>query len=321
MSPKTIPASIATDAVKGLYSNPKHLMSKYFYDDKGSAIFRDIMNMPEYYLTDCEMEIFEEQKEHITGALMEGGQSFDLIELGSGDGLKTRVLLRSLLDSDAALTYIPVDISEEANNILTECLAQELPSLEVKALTGDFFKLDSQIRGSSEKRKVILFLGSNIGNFTDSEMNNFLDMLATVCSNGDRVIIGYDLKKPPRIIMDAYNDRQGHTRRFNLNLLVRLNRELGADFNTDNFEHHTTYNPVSGEVKSYLVSLSEQVVKFAGTGDIFKFSKWETIFMERSRKFGIEDIESLAEDNGFMVLKHFTDSREWFADSLWEKTG
>lgn len=321
MSPKTIPSAIATDAVKGLYSDPKYLMSKYFYDDKGSAIFREIMKMPEYYLTDCEMEIFKEQKEQITRALMQGGQSFDLIELGSGDGLKTRVLLRSLLGSTASLTYIPVDISEEANNLLTECLAQELPSLEVKAFTGDFFKLSSRISDSSGRRKVILFLGSNIGNFTDGEMKEFLDMLAAVCSKGDRVMIGYDLKKSPLIIMDAYNDRQGHTRRFNLNHLVRLNRELGADFNTGNFEHHTTYNPVSGEVKSYLVSLSGQVVKFAGTGDIFNFRKWETIFMERSRKFGIEDIESLAEDHGFRVLEHFTDSREWFADSLWEKTG
>ncbi len=321
MSPRTILSSIASDAVSGLYSDPKYLMSKYFYDDNGSAIFRDIMKMPEYYLTDCEMEIFEEQKEHITGAFLQGGQAFDLIELGSGDGLKTRVLLRSLLGSKAGLRYIPVDISGETNDMLVKSLARELPSLEVKALTGDFFQLSSQISGSSERRKVILFLGSNIGNFTDGEIKDFLDMLATACSRGDRVMIGYDLKKSPRIIMDAYNDRQGHTRRFNLSHLVRLNRELGADFNTGNFEHHTTYNPVRGEVKSYLVSLSEQMVKFAGTGDIFRFRKWETIFMERSRKFGIEDIESLASEHGFRVLEHFTDSREWFADSLWEKTG
>ncbi|MDZ7739527.1 MAG: L-histidine N(alpha)-methyltransferase [Bacteroidales bacterium] len=321
MSPKTILSSIAADAVKGLYSDPKYLLSKYFYDDEGSAIFRDIMKMPEYYLTDCEMEIFEEQKEHITEAFMQGGRSFDLIELGSGDGLKTRVLLRSLLDSKASLRYIPVDISGEANDMLVKSLARELPSLEVKALTGDFFRLSSQISGSSERPKVILFLGSNIGNFTDSEIRDFLDMLATALNRGDRVMIGYDLKKSPRIIMDAYNDSQGHTRRFNLNHLLRLNRELDADFNTGNFEHHSTYNPVSGEVKSYLVSSSDQVVKFGSTGDIFRFRKWESIFMERSRKFGIDDIESLAADHGFRVLKHFTDSRDWFADSLWEKTG
>lgn len=321
MSPKTIVSSIAEDTVKGLYSDPKYLMSKYFYDDKGSAIFRDIMKMPEYYLTACEMNIFEEQKEEITRALLQGGPSFDLIELGSGDGLKTRVLLRSLSDSKAGLRYIPVDISKEANDILVKSLAQELPSLEVEALTGDFFKLGSQVSGSSERRKVILFLGSNIGNFTDTEIKDFLDMLATACSRGDRVMIGCDLKKPPHVIMDAYNDRQGHTRRFNLNHLVRLNRELDANFNIDNFEHHTTYNPVSGEVKSYLVSLQDQQVKFGSTGDIFKFRKWETIFMERSRKFGIEDIESLAAGHGFRVLEHFTDSRNWFADSLWEKTG
>ena len=298
---------------------PKYLLPKYFYDEKGSAIFQDIMKMPEYYLTACEMEIFDKQNKQICHSFLQTSSSFDLIELGSGDGLKTRILLNSLVKSDPGIRYIPVDISEDANKGLISKLALEIPGLSVEPLTGDFFRLEKQISETAGKRKVILFLGSNIGNFTDTELKDFLVLLAGTCSSGDRVLTGFDLKKSPQVIMKAYNDPYGHTRRFNLNHLVRLNRELEADFNTVNFEHHTTYNPVSGEVKSYLVSLKEQTVNFGSGGHSFSFGKWEPIFMERSRKFDFETIENLADHHGFKVLNHFTDSKNWFTDSLWEK--
>lgn len=298
---------------------PKYLMPKYFYDEKGSAIFQDIMKMPEYYLTACEMEIFDRQNEHICRSFLQNSSSFDLIELGSGDGLKTSILLNYLIKSDPGIRYIPVDISEDANKGLINKLALDVPALEVEPITGDFFRLEKEISETAVKRKVILFLGSNIGNFTDTELEDFLRLLAGTCSRGDRVLTGFDLKKSPQVIIKAYNDPYGHTRKFNLNHLVRLNRELEADFNTGNFEHHTTYNPVSGEVKSYLVSLKEQTVYFGTTGHSFRFGKWESIFMERSRKFDFEVIENLAGHHGFKVVKHFTDHKNWFTDSLWEK--
>lgn len=319
MEKQTLISELANDTLCGLTSKPKYLLSKYFYDDAGSAIFQDIMNMPEYYLTDCEYEIFDTQKNQFIDEFIKDTTHFDLIELGSGDGLKTKILLNSLTGRLKNITYVPIDISRKANIDLEKSLASEIPSLKVDAQTGDFFKVMKRMNGHSALRKVILFLGSNIGNFTDDEINRFLEHLAEFTQSGDKVIIGFDLKKSPEIIMKAYNDPHGHTRRFNLNHLVRLNRELGADFNTANFEQHTEYNPQSGEVKSFLVSKKDQNVHIEALEEDFHFNKFETIFMELSRKFDLPAIEQYAARYGFRVVKHFTDKKEWFADSLWEK--
>jgi dimethylhistidine N-methyltransferase len=307
------------DAVTGLSSEPKYLLSKYFYDSRGSELFREIMNMPEYYLTGCELEIFKNQSQVIAAALANNTGKFDLVELGSGSGLKTRILLDAIIKTKTEFRYIPVDISSRANRELVESLASDFPHLSVEPLTGDFFRLKEKLNGAVTRKKVILFLGSNIGNFNDKETKDFLNLLTDICSDGDRVLIGFDLKKSPGIIIDAYSDSQGNTARFNLNLLERLNRELDADFKTDKFEHHTTYNPVDGEVRSYLVSTDQQEVTFGSTGERFHFEKWEPVFMELSRKFDSCIIESLAGDHGFKVVSNFTDSKGWFIDSLWEK--
>ncbi len=319
MEQQTLISDIAADTLKGLSANPKFLLSKYFYDDAGSSIFQDIMQMPEYYLTDCEFEIFTTHKKPITEAFNQGVQAFDLIELGSGDGLKTKILLQFLVENSVKFHYIPVDISHKANTELIESLKIELPFLKVNAKTGDYFQEVKKLNGHSGLRKVILFLGSNIGNFTDKEINLFLEQLTTLCHNGDKVLIGFDLKKSPEVIMDAYNDPHGHTRRFNLNHLIRLNRELNANFDPNNFEQHTEYNPLTGEVKSFLVSKTEQTVYIADLEQSFHFRKWESIFMELSRKFDFETIENLAKDHGFKVETQFTDSRNYFVDSLWIK--
>ncbi|MCA1757423.1 MAG: L-histidine N(alpha)-methyltransferase [Bacteroidales bacterium] len=314
-----ITTALQNDAVMGLSCDPKYLLSKYFYDSRGSDLFREIMQMPEYYLTGCELEIFRNQKKIITEALVNNTERFDLVELGSGDGLKTRILLEEIIKSGAEFRYVPVDISSEANRELVDSLAVNFPDLPVDPFTGDFFRLTEKLNGSVSQKKVILFLGSNIGNFNDHETNDFLTFLADICSTGDRVLIGFDLKKSPGVIMDAYNDSHGHTARFNLNHLERLNRELEADFQIDKFEHHTTYNPLGGEVRSYLVSTDQQEVTFKCSGDRFRFSKWEPILMERSRKFDLSKIKTLANDHGFNVIRSFTDSKGWFVDSLWEK--
>jgi dimethylhistidine N-methyltransferase len=311
--------NLLNDAVTGLSSDPKHLLSKYFYDGRGSELFREIMKMPEYYLTGCELEIFKDQNHIIAAALVNNSGRFDLVELGSGDGLKTRILLDAIIKTGTDFRYIPVDISSEANRVLVDNLALNFPDLTVDPFTGDFFRLNEKLNGAVSRKKIILFLGSNIGNFNDKETNDFLTLLADICSAGDRLLMGFDLKKSPGIIIDAYSDSQGNTARFNLNHLERLNRELDADFDTDKFEHHTTYDPINGEVRSYLVSTDQQVVSFGCTGDRFLFGKWEPIFMERSRKYDPGNIESLAGDHGFKVVSNFTDSKGWFIDSLWEK--
>jgi len=320
MEQQTLISDIAADTLRGLSANPKYLLSKYFYDDAGSAIFRDIMQMPEYYPTGCEFEIFSTYKKQITDALCEGVSGFDLIELGSGDGMKTKVLLQYLVEKSVGVHYIPIDISHKANNDLVINLKMELPLLTVRPKTGDYFQEVKKLNGYSGLRKVILFLGSNIGNFTHEEINLFLAQLSELCHKSDKVLIGFDLKKSPEVIMKAYNDPTGHTRRFNLNHLYRLNKELTANFDADNFEQHTEYNPETGEVKSYLVSKSEQTVYIAELDQKFSFRKWEAIFMERSRKFDLEIIQSLADYHGFKIERQFTDHRNFFVDSLWVKS-
>ena len=319
MKQKVLLTELAADTLKGLSSNPKYLLPKYFYDDAGSAIFQDIMNMPEYYLTNCEHEIFSSQKEEITHAICDDTLGFNLVELGSGNGLKTKILLKYLVGKSINFQYTPVDISAKANSELIESLKSELPSLKVEAKTGDYFRTLKNLNGHTSIPKIILFLGSNIGNFSDNETDEFFNQLSAYTNSGDKVLIGFDLKKSPKIIMDAYNDPHGNTRRFNLNHLIRLNRELDADFDIVRFEQHTIYDPKTGDVKSFLVSKNEQKVHVGLLEQVFHFRQWETIFMERSRKFDLPTIKKLAEKSGFKVVQNFTDKRNYFVDSLWIK--
>ena len=241
---------IAHDVLKGLTSTPKYLLPKYFYDDNGSRIFTEIMSMPEYYLTRCEKEILTSQKESLTREFIKGNpQQIELIELGSGDGQKTKLLLKHMLLREVPFSYIPVDISSDANKWLVENFAKEMPELKVNARTGDYFEIMHNLNGHPGTRRIVLFLGSNIGNFSEEERNLFLGQFASFLNKGDKVLMGFDLKKSPEVILKAYNDPHGHTRRFNINLLLRLNRELEADFDPDLFEHHATYDDFGFEVE------------------------------------------------------------------------
>ncbi len=314
----TLPA-LAQDTLQGLSANPKFLLPRYFYDDNGSKIFQDIMEMPEYYLTRCETEIFSIHQKELAEHFSYKKEEFDLIEFGSGDGSKTKILLHQLLEQNIKFRFIPIDISASANKELASVLGSELPDLNIEPQTGDYFEIMQDMTRYFSRRKVILFLGSNIGNFSQSEIASFLRRLEMITNPGDQVLIGFDLKKSPELIIQAYDDPHGHTRRFNLNLLHRLNRELGADFDTSKFVHHTTYSPVSGNVKSFLVSLTNQIVSIPLLEKEFRFKAWEALFMERSRKFDLTAIEHLALKFGFHVVRHFSDQKQFFADSLWIK--
>ena len=319
MEQQLLLSQLATDTLKGLSSSPKYLLSKYFYDDEGSRIFQDIMNMPEYYLTNCEHEIFSEQKEELLKAFINNDENFNLVELGSGDGLKTKILLNHFFNKGANFQYLPVDISQKANADLAANLKTEIPGLMVKPKTGDYFRVLQKLNSDDRTPKVIFFLGSNIGNFNRQETGNFLEDLSDYTNTGDKVFIGFDLKKSPEIILKAYNDPHGHSRRFTFNQLHRLNRELDASFVPGNFVHHCTYNPQSGELRSYLIAKKEHNVQIGALEQVFHFEKWEPIFMELSRKFDRKTIEQLAADHGFKLVKNFTDSRNYFVDSLWER--
>jgi dimethylhistidine N-methyltransferase len=305
----------AIDVIEGLSRTPKKLSSKYFYDERGDKLFQDIMNMPEYYLTDCEYEIFDTHKQNLLNLI--GKAPFDLIELGAGDGTKTKVLLRHLLMQNADFQYLPIDISENVLLDLEQDLKANLPALRVKSLPGDYFEILENLNAASGVRKVILFIGANIGNLTRESATEFLQHLNRTMAKGDLLLIGFDLKKDPQVILDAYNDATGITAAFNLNLLHRMNRELDADFQVDAFKHWETYNPATGETKSYIVSTQKQTVQLLD--HTFYFDAWEAIDVELSQKYSLTEIENLAKTLEFRALQHFFDTQNYFVDTLWEK--
>jgi len=311
--------TFAEDVKKGLTSTPKYLSSKYFYDDKGSELFQQIMRMPSYYPTDMEFEIFQTHKDKILEYFSEGEAAFQLLEFGAGDGLKTKILLDYFQQQKASFTYCPIDISAAAVNQLEEDLQVKWPKLPLDSFIGDYFKALEAFSKKSDSRKAVLFLGSNIGNFTDSQALHFLQSMAEELRQGDKVLIGFDLKKDPKVILRAYNDPEGITREFNLNLLRRINRELGADFNLDKFIHAPSYNPMTGETKSYIVSTETQAVQLKELDMEVEFFAWEAIWTELSQKYDYKMIQSLAQRSGFEVEANLTDAKNWYVDSIWRK--
>lgn len=304
------------DVINGLQKSPKSLPSKYFYDSIGDELFQQIMAMPEYYLTKCELDIFKNKTSEIADVMINGGDSFDLIELGAGDAMKSTYLLKYLSDRKADFTYMPIDISGNILSVLQEQLNTKLPSLEITALEGEYFEMLDKATYISDRRKVVLFLGGNIGNMDVNEAQEFCKQLQERLNPGDMVLIGFDLKKNPQIILDAYNDKSGITAAFNLNLLSRINRGLNADFEISQFEHFQTYDPVNGACKSFLVSLKDQYVLIDDV-EIY-FEKDEFISVEISQKFSREQIHEFADISGFKIIAEVEDSKGWFVDSIWQ---
>ena len=305
------------DVLHGLQSNPKKLHPKYFYDEVGSELFRKIMKLPEYYLTDCELDIFQNKTVELAKLINQNNDGFDLIELGSGDGFKSKYLLDYLCHSNADFTYMPIDISKSALSYLNDSLHSELPGMEVQTFEGEYMEMLAEACYISDRRKVVLFLGANIGNMEVEEAMEFCRELHALLSTRDLLLIGFDLKKNPQKVLAAYNDESGITAKFNLNLLERINRELGADFEVDQFEHYATYDPMSGSCRSFLVSLKDQNVAI-GKKNV-NFYKNEVIQMEISQKYDANQICSLAVNTGFETLGMIMDTKHWFVDAIWKK--
>lgn len=305
-----------TDVLKGLSTSPKYLESKYFYDKKGDALFQKIMASDDYYLTNCEMEIFSEQKAKIADAVTEVDDKLDVIEFGAGDATKSIYLLKELCEREMMANYFPIDISENIIEMLNKNIPEKIPGLNVHGLRGEYFDMLAEANRISKRKKLVLFLGANIGNFKFDSMPAFCKRLRSFLSDGDMVLIGFDLKKDPKKILAAYNDSEGITSQFNLNLLRRINSELNAGFNLNNFEHYAMYDPGSGACKSYLVSTKEQNVCINGTA--INFKKDETIFMEISQKYSVDQIDEIAVQCGFTPTAHFFDTKRYFVDVIWK---
>jgi len=318
MESTSVLISIAQEVILGLSSNPKQISSKFFYDEKGSEIFRKIMRMPEYYPTACEAEIFEIHKAALTDFFCKECEHVDIVELGAGDGAKTRILLKYMYENNINFRYVPVDISAESNKKLSNSLKEKYPYLTVIEKNGDYFDMIEELGNEYKNRKIIMFLGSNLGNYNREQSIEFLKHMSGMMSQNDKLLIGLDLKKDPEVIQKAYDDPHGHTRDFNLNLLERFNRELGANFDISKFKHVPVYDPLIGAAKSYLVSNQKQKVFFQTIGEEIHFEKWEPIFTEMSQKYDMQMLEDFAESSGFIIEENFFDSRHYFVNSLWK---
>jgi len=308
------------DIEDGLSQTPKTLPSKYFYDKVGDALFVKIMHSPEYYLTRAEFEVFKDKSNEIIDAFqIEKGKYFELIELGAGDGLKTKELLKSLLSRNFNFDYFPIDISQNALDKLEESLSKDLPALGIQKRKGEYFEILASLKNTKHP-KVILFLGSNIGNMSDDLASEFIYQLGSNLTTNDKLLLGVDLKKEASIVLPAYNDSQGITRAFNLNLLTRINRELGANFDVDQFDHRPSYTEDEGIARSFLMSLKKQEIYIEALDKTFEFQKDEKIATEISRKYNDEIIERLIKSTDFQIVEKLTDEKGYFADYIFNRS-
>jgi dimethylhistidine N-methyltransferase len=304
--------AIADDVERGLTSTPKSLPPRLFYDARGSELFEQITRLPEYYLTRTERSIFETYADEMIAA---AGTGLAVIELGAGTAEKTEILLRAALQRQFSLTYYPVDVSSAALYIAEERLAQALPHLRVVPVIADYTQGLTELRKIAG-RKLVLSIGSSIGNFDLHEAAAILMRIADGLADGDALLLGTDLVKRTSLLHAAYNDAAGVTAAFNLNLLERINRELGADFDLRRFRHDAVWNPAASRIEMYLVSLRDQRVRIPAIGQTIHFREGERIHTENSYKFTREMVQQLLGDAGFDLQCSWCDRDNLFAVHL-----
>ena len=306
-------AGLADDVRKGLAARPKRFLPKYFYDEIGSLLFEAICLLPEYYLTRAENEILKRYADEITASI--DGQ-ITLVEMGSGSASKTRLIIEALLRRQQGLLFMPVDISASAIESSSRILLQSYPRLTIEAYAADYFAGLAELGKKPRKRTLALFLGSNISNFDRDEAVRFLRALRSVLQRGDALLLGADLKKDPAILEAAYNDALGVTSAFNLNVLTRINRELGGTFDLRAFKHRAFYNEAMGRIEIYIQSLFKQRVRIDKLDLEVEFETGELIHTENSYKYDRAGIAKLANDTGFECSHTWLDSQERFSSNL-----
>jgi len=303
-------SEFATLVIAGLREHPKRLPSVYFYDDRGSALFEEITKLPEYYLTQVEREVLSAHAEAIDALL--GGAACCVVDLGAGSGDKAQVVLARMREQRRDVRYAPVDVSAAALWSAEQHMHARVPGLRVDPIHDDYIHGLARVRALSDRRLLVLWLGSSIGNFDDAAAVATLRGLAEVCTAADVLLIGFDLLKDPEVLVAAYADGRGVTAEFNYNLLRRINRELGADFDVEQFVHHATFSPALGRMESYLISRVRQTVTLAGQR--FELDAWEPIHTEVSYKYSERRIDALLEAAGLTRIALFTDPERRFAD-------
>ena len=295
-----------SEIIEGLSKQQKSLPPKFFYDERGSRLFDAICELPEYYLTRTELSIMQTHIDEIVSLV---GPQASLIEFGSGSSLKTRMLLEKL---DRLAAYVPVDISREHLTAAAESLASDYPNVEVWPVLADFmqpFELPNP--SVMPLRNIVYFPGSTIGNFSPEQAHSLLQVMHVEAGEDGALLIGVDLQKDTAVIERAYNDEAGVTAEFNLNMLSRINREFGANFDPDQFLHRAVYDKEHGRVEMSLISGREQVVHVGGQS--FHFAQGEALITEHSHKYTLEQFKRMAREAGFVVDTVWTDPERLFS--------
>lgn len=311
-TPREIRSFFRDDVARGLRQPQKTIPPKYFYDQQGSLLFEEICRQPEYYLTRTEAAILEAYAAEIIDAVGDCA----IVELGSGSSVKTRLLLDECQRRGYETLYIPIDISASMLETTARSLTTEYPCLQVEALAADYFTALTTLPTSP--RRLVLFLGSNLGNFAPAEQAQLLACLAQALEVGDFLLIGLDLRKQMHIVEPAYNDAAGVTAAFNLNLLQRMNRELRATFDVTAFSHVAFYNAEQHQIEMHLRSERDQYVVIHDLDMQTSFRTGETIHTEISRKFDLNEVSDQLASFGFQARVHWTDEHEWFAACLFQ---
>lgn len=311
-------SSFAEDVRLGLTSSPKRLQPKYFYDDLGSRLFEAICCLPEYYLTRAESEILQTYADEIVSSI---AGPVRLVELGSGSAEKTRHLIEALLNRQGELHYLPVDISDPVLERSSAVLLDSYPELRITAYSADYFTamkaLAKTVAGDGlDARTMALLLGSNIGNFNPGESRRFLREVREMLRPDDGLLIGADLKKSPEVLVPAYDDALGVTAAFNLNLLVRINRELNGEFDLKKFTHRATYVEEYGRMEAELVSRVAQRVRIRDIDLEVEFADGEAIHTENSYKYDLVQLSELATETGFRLDETWLDKQGRFSFNL-----
>jgi dimethylhistidine N-methyltransferase len=313
--PEREDAETFADAVrKGLLASRKTLPCRFFYDEIGSRLFERICELPEYYLTRTEDAILREH----AGAMVEGWEGpITVVELGSGSSSKTRRLIAAAIEAHGALHYMPIDVAATLLEESARALSREFPALRVTGLAGDYRAALAVLEGTLRGPTLFVFLGSSLGNYGDEAARALLGQVADAMGPGDRLLLGTDLAKDRATLEAAYDDARGVTARFNRNILIRINRELGAAFDPARFAHEARWRDDLGRVEMHLVSLGAQEVRVPGAGIVARFAPGESIHTENSHKYTVDSLRALAEDSGFVEDGAWTDAREFFRVQRW----
>lgn len=303
------------DAVRaGLGTDRKTLPCRFFYDEAGSNIFEQICEQPEYYPTRAEREILTEHAAEVAELF---ASRTVVVELGSGSSTKTRLLIEAFLQRHGALRYVPVDISRSILEESAQALLDSYPGLEILAIAAEYHHGLHKLRAATFDRKLIVWLGSSIGNFDPAGAGSFLKRVRQAMDDDDRLLVGMDLRKSAEVLERAYDDTEGVTARFNKNLLARINRELDADFDLDAFEHRALWNEEAGRVEMHLESTSDQVAEIGKLDMSVELSEGETIHTENSYKFSLDEIRTIGAEAGYRLEKQWFDSGRRFSLNLY----